>query len=149
MLMALAAAPLLFGIGHLAASVLLALRPDPIVVIASVVALVVNVVLNLWLIPVWGLTAAAMASTLAFLVQSVILMTALTRITGSIMSGRALAAVVVATGAAALVSVLVAGAVLAFLASAVGFLLAWLLAGRVLDPRGLAEARMVLGRPLS
>ncbi len=148
-LVALAAAPLLFGISHLGASVLLALRPDPVVLIASVVALVVNLVLNLWLIPVWGLTAAALASTLAFFVQSVILMTALTRITGSIMSARALVAVVVATGAAALVSVLVDGAVQAFLASAVAFLLAWLVAGRIFDPHGFAGARMVLGRPLA
>ena len=149
MLVALAAAPLLFGIGHLGASVLLALRPDPVVLMASVVALVVNLGLNLWLIPVWGMTAAALATTLAFLVQSVILMTALTRITGNIVAGRALAAVVVATGAAALVSVVIADALFAFLGSAVVFLLAWLVASRALDPLGFAEVRMVLGRPLT
>ena len=149
MLVALAAAPLLFGIGHLGASVLLALRPDPVVLMASVVALIVNLGLNLWLIPVWGVTAAALATTLAFLVQSVILMTALTRITGSIVAGRALAAVVVATGAAALVSVVVADAVFAFLASAVVFLFAWLVASRALDPLGFAEVRSMLRRPLT
>ena len=66
MLVALAAAPLLFGISHLGASVLLALRPDPVVLVASVAALIVNLVLNLWWIPVWGLVAAALATTLAF-----------------------------------------------------------------------------------
>lgn len=149
MLVALAAAPLLFGIGHLGASVLLALRPDPVVLVASVVALVVNLVLNLWLVPVWGVTAAALATTLAFLVQSVIVMTALTRITGSIVAGRALVAVVIATGAAALVSVVIADALFAFLGSAVVFLVAWMVASRVFDPLGFAEVRMVLGRPLT
>jgi O-antigen/teichoic acid export membrane protein len=146
MMVGLAAAPLLFGIGHLGASVLLALRPDPVVLVASVVALVVNLVLNLLLVPAWGLTAAAWATTLAFLVQSVILMAALSRIAGSIVATRALVAVVVATAAAALASVLVAGVLLALLVGTVVFLVAWPLASRALDPSGLAEARAMLGR---
>ncbi len=146
MMVGLAAAPLLFGVGHLGASVLLALRPDPVVLVASVAALVVNVGLNLWLVPRWGLTAAALATTLAFLVQSVVLMVALTRIAGSIVAGRALVAVVVATAAAALVSVLVAGTMLGVLAGSAVFLLAWPLVSRVLDPLGFAEARALLGR---
>jgi len=146
MMVALAAAPLLFGFGHLGASVLLALRPDPVVLVASVVALVVNVVLVLCLVPVWGLTAAALATTLAFLVEAVILLAALTRIAGSIVPARPVAAVTLASAAAALASLAVADPVLAFLAAAVVFLVVWPLASRVVDPEGLAGAAAILDR---
>ncbi|WP_435768485.1 oligosaccharide flippase family protein [Nocardioides sp. SYSU DS0651] len=137
----LAAAPVLFGIAHLGASVLLALRPDPVVLLAGVVALATNVALNLWLIPVWGITAAAVTTCLAFLVQSVILVTALSRVAGSVVPGRALLPVVAATAGAAAAAGLVDRTVPAVCASMVVFLLAWPAASRVLDPAGFALAR--------
>ncbi|GAA3824197.1 oligosaccharide flippase family protein [Nocardioides panacisoli] len=133
-LLGLAAAPLLFGITHLGSCVLLALRPDPVVLLASVVALTLNIAMNLVLIPVWGITAAAIATCAAFLVQATILMRALTRITGSIASPRAIGAVLVGSVCAGAVAHAVADVVLAVPASAVTFLVVWAVAGRVLDP---------------
>jgi O-antigen/teichoic acid export membrane protein len=133
-LLGLAAAPLLFGITHLGACVLLALRPDPVVLVASIVSLVLNVVLNLWLIPRWGITAAAFATSASFLVQSVILMRALTRITGSIVSPRALGSVLIGTASAGVALELVGPVALAVPAAALAFLLVWAAASRVLDP---------------
>lgn len=144
-LLGLAAAPLLFGIMHLCASVLLALRPHPAVAVASVSALVLNLTMNLWLVPRWGITAAALATTIAFLLQAVILMTALTRVTGSIVLVRPLAAIGVATAAAALVVLEVGPVGLALPAAAAVFLVVWGIGGRWADPSGFAELRRVLG----
>ena len=128
-LLGLAAGPLLFGIAHLASSVLLALRPDPIVLIAGIVALVANVALNLWLIPIWGITAAAFATSFAFLAQSVVLMRALTRIAGSIVPYAALAGVVVASACAGVVAELVHDVAIALPASALTFVVVWAASG--------------------
>lgn len=140
-LLGLAAAPLLFGIMHLAASVLLALRPDPTVLTASLVALVVNVVTNLWLIPVWGLAAAAFATSFAFLLQAIVLMVALTKVAGNVVPYRPLLAVVVATVCAGFVAEVVDGVLVALLASVVVFFAALAAAMRVADPAALVGAR--------
>lgn len=65
----LAVTPLLFGLAHLSGSALLARRPDPIVLVASVAALLTNIVLNLVLIPRWGAAGAAAATSGSYLVQ--------------------------------------------------------------------------------
>jgi len=135
-LVGLAAAPLLFGLGHVGASVLLALRPDPVVLVASVVALVTNVAMNLWLIPVWGITGAAVSTSVAFLVQSAVLVAALSRQVGSILPARALTAVVVASGCAAVPAGLVPATLPALGGSVVVFLVVWAAASRVVDPAG-------------
>ncbi|MFL5844173.1 MAG: polysaccharide biosynthesis C-terminal domain-containing protein [Solirubrobacteraceae bacterium] len=145
-LLGLAAAPLLFGIMHLAASVLLALRPDPVVLWASIVALVVNVGTNLWLIPVWGLAAAAFATSFAFLMQAIVLMVALTRITGNIVSVRAMTVVVAATTCAGVVAELVGPTLPALAVSAVVFLAALAVGGRWAEPAGYAELTQALRR---
>ncbi|MEZ0579102.1 oligosaccharide flippase family protein [Nocardioides sp. MH1] len=139
LLLGLAAAPLFFGIAHLSASMLLALRPDPVVGLASVAALVLNVGLNLWLIPVWGLTAAAVATTLAFLLRALIVTTALTRITGTIVAVRPLAVVVVAAAVTGVVVEAVPSVALALPAAAAVFLVLWVLGSRWIDPAGFAE----------
>lgn len=124
-LLGLAAAPLLFGLTNLGANVLLALRPDPVVLVASVAGLVVNVGLNLWLIPRYGITAAAATTALAFLVQAVILIRAVTGVAGSIVSWPAMAAVVVASASAGAVVVLVGPLLAALGAAVLAFLLVW------------------------
>ncbi|NYJ01436.1 O-antigen/teichoic acid export membrane protein [Nocardioides thalensis] len=131
----LAAAPLLFGVMHLGATVLLALRPNPVVLVASLSAVALNIGLNLFLIPRWGITAAAVSTCLAFLLQSVVLMRALTRITGSIVPVPALGAVVVASLAAGAAVQAVEPLGLALSAGVLVFLLAWEGATRLLDPR--------------
>lgn len=68
----LAITPLVFGIAHLSGSALLSRRPDPIVLVASVAALVMNIALNLILIPRWGATGAAAATSASYLVQMAI-----------------------------------------------------------------------------
>lgn len=68
----LAATPLLFGLAHLSGSALLARRPDPIVLVASVAALSTNIVLNLILIPTWGAAGAAAATSGSYLIQMAI-----------------------------------------------------------------------------
>lgn len=79
-LLLLSAAPLLFGIAHLGAEALFARRPDPIVPLATGIALVVNLLLNVLLLSAWGAEGAALAKTVAFAVQAVILSAAVARI---------------------------------------------------------------------
>ena len=145
-MLGLAAAPLLFGVMHLGASVLLALRPDPVVLLASVAALVLNVAMNVVLLPVWGITAAAVATCCAFLLQSVILMAALTRIARGILPGKALAAVVLASACAGAVAEGIGNLALAVPGSAIVFLLVWVGTSRLLDPDGFADVRSMVFR---
>lgn len=144
LMLGLAAAPLLFGLMHLSASVLLALRPHPVVLVASVVALATNVGLNLLLIPVWGIVAAALATSVSFLVQAVVLTVAVTRIAGGIVPARALTAVVVGAAAAGVVVEAVGHVALAFTASALVFAAVGVAAIRLLDPVAFAEVRVLL-----
>lgn len=146
LMLALATAPLLFGISHVGASVLLALRPDPVVLVASSIALVVSVGLNLWLLPRWGITAAAVATSVAFLVQAAIVMGALTRITGSIVPVRAMTAIVVATVCAGVVARTTGPLAPALIGSAVTYLVVWAAASRLLDPPSFAEFRSLVRR---
>jgi O-antigen/teichoic acid export membrane protein len=60
--------------GLSATRVLLASSRTRTVALAAVVASVVNVVLNLWWIPVWGILGAALATYLAYTLQHVILL---------------------------------------------------------------------------
>lgn len=79
-LLLLSAAPLLFGIAHLGTETLFARRPDPVVPLATGVALVVNLLLNVLLLGALGAEGAALAKTVAFAVQAVILSVAVVRI---------------------------------------------------------------------
>jgi O-antigen/teichoic acid export membrane protein len=101
LLVALALAPAFFGIGHQCASLLLALRPDPVVLMASVTALVVNIGLNLVLIPRWELMGAAIATTVSFAAQAVMLMVVVHRRIGAVVPPRRLLGLAVGCAAAA------------------------------------------------
>lgn len=79
-LVLLSAAPLLFGIGHFATVTLFARRPTPIVLIATATALAINLLLNLLLLPHLHAEAAALAKTVAFAVQALILGIAVLRV---------------------------------------------------------------------
>ncbi|XAS77179.1 oligosaccharide flippase family protein [Dermatophilaceae bacterium Sec6.4] len=121
----LAVTPLVFGMAHLSGSALLARRPDPIVLIASLAALVTNIALNLLLIPTWGATGAAAATSASYLVQMGINYTGLRRrVPGSTMDR----SVLVAAGCAALMGLAMLAPSPVFIAVPVGavvYLLAW------------------------
>lgn len=97
----LAAAPLLFGVAHLASSVLLARRPDPVVLVAGVSALAVNLVANGVLIPRWGIAGAACATTVSFFVLAAVNLRGVRRRIGSIFDALSVTLVVVAALVAA------------------------------------------------
>ncbi|GAB2987277.1 oligosaccharide flippase family protein [Nocardioides montaniterrae] len=142
----LAAAPLLFGIAYLAGSVLVARRPDPRVVVASIAALVVNIGLDLVLLPAIGIIGAGIATTAAFIVQGVILVLALHRTVGSFGSVRSLAPVVLASAVAGCIAVLIGPVLPALVAAGVGYLLTWGALGAVLEPALITELKRVLRR---
>lgn len=142
--LALAAAPLLFGVNHLCGSVLLARRPYPVVLVASVVGLVVNIGLNLWLIPRSGITAAAAASSITFAIEAVIVLVPLTRLVGNIVSFAALVPILVATAAAGVVAAEVPSLGLALAGAVLVHLAVWGTLSRALDPAGFAQFRGLL-----
>lgn len=138
----LALAPLFFGIAQVSLSALLSLRPDPAVLLASSLALVANLAIDLALIPVWGAPAAAAATTVSYLVQATVLLVALRR---RFPHTRVRRNLVLSAGA----SVVAAGVMLLPLPTLVGLVLgglvyvaAWVLATRHLDP---GTYRMVRG----
>lgn len=69
----LALAPLAFALGYFASYAMLALEQRTRVVLASCLAAAVNVLLNLLLIPVFGATGAAAATTACYLLEAAVL----------------------------------------------------------------------------
>ncbi len=78
----LAPAPLLFGAGFLAGMVVLSTGPSPVLLLGSIGALVISVALDLVLIPVWGPTGAALATSASYGMQAVLLYPAVVRRAG-------------------------------------------------------------------
>lgn len=95
----LAAAPLCYLAGALATSALQAVRRRPLIVASAVVALIVNVALNLALIPRMSGTGAALATTVSYAVLAAVALVGLARAGVRVPMWRALGAPVL-TGAA-------------------------------------------------
>jgi O-antigen/teichoic acid export membrane protein len=143
-MLSLAAAPLMFGLGHLGASVLLAMSPDPVVLRAAVVALVVNVGANLVLIPWWGIIGAGVATTGAFVVQTLISMRSLRAKVGEVFEPRRIGVVVLASAVAGVVMSVTAPALVAAAAGGAAYVAAWALISRLVDRSAVTGLRMFL-----
>lgn len=141
LLVALATAPLLFGVGHLCATVLLAIHPDPLVLVASVVALVVNIGLNLVLIPTAGITGAAWATSISFLIQTAILWRGVARLTGPILHLRSVAGVLAGSAAAAVACLGLAPLLPSLLVAGLAYVVVTVLVTRLADPATIAGLR--------
>jgi O-antigen/teichoic acid export membrane protein len=140
----LARAPLLFGAGYLAGLVLLAGGPTPRLLAGSIGALVVNVLLNLALIPPYGPVGAAVSTSVSYAAQALLLYPAVRRQVGRPAVLRALlpAAGGAAVAAVALrlpVSLLPAAAV-----AAVGYAGTWLVLARRLDAEQVSVLRALV-----
>ena len=97
----LAAAPLCYLAGALSTSALQAVRRRPMIVASALVALAVNVVLNLVLIPRLAGTGAALATTVSYAVLAVVALAGLARAGVRVPLARALLAPVLTGGAMA------------------------------------------------
>lgn len=146
LMLSLAAAPLLFGIAHLQASVLLARRPDPVVLNASIAALAVNVVLNLVLLPTWGVVGAGVATTAAFLVQGLILTRTLTTLVGSVFEPQRIGLVAAAAVGAGVAMLVPAPTLLAVAAGGIAYVAIWTALSTTFDPPAVAQLRSIFTR---
>lgn len=139
----LAPAPLFLAAATFATSVLLALERSWELFVASTVALVVNVALNVALIPPYGATGAAAATAVSYVVQAVVVLVGLRRL-GERVS--VLAPLVSAAGASlALLAVLELSPLPVLLElplGAVAYVGAWLLLVRWLAPE---QQQVVMG----
>lgn len=141
LLVALALAPVFFGVGHQCASVLLALRPDPVVLLASVMALVLNIALNLVLIPTYGIMGAAVATTVSFAAQALVLVIVVHRRIGTVVPPRRLLGIVVGSAAAATWCSSIPSLLPAVLAAGAAYLVAAAVVAVAADPELVAEAQ--------
>jgi O-antigen/teichoic acid export membrane protein len=147
----LGGAAALYGIAYLSASTLIAQARQAVLPWATGAVLLVNVTLNLVLIPALSYDGAALATSISELLLAVALSVAVWRVTGPISLGRVLAGPVAGCAAMAAVAV-VAGASLATLAVGAAAYAAVLVAvERHLFP---ADVRLLLGvvrrqRPIS
>jgi O-antigen/teichoic acid export membrane protein len=98
----LSAAPLLFAIGFLGSFALLALGRRRQVLVASIIAAVYNVVLNIFLIPRLSGLGAAIATTSSYALEAVIVFVFLWPVTGWIRLERAVVLPTVASAAMAI-----------------------------------------------
>jgi O-antigen/teichoic acid export membrane protein len=127
----LAAAPLCYLAGALATSALQAVRRRPLILASSLVALVVNVALNLVLIPRLAGTGAALATTVSYAVLAAVALAGLARagvrvplvrallaplVTGALMAGLLVALRLPAIAEVAIATVVIAVLWLGFLA---------------------------------
>ena len=143
----LAFSPLLIAYGNIASISLVARRRVRGAVTASILALVVNVGLNLVLIPMLGPTGAAIATTASYAFEAVILCVLCTQLFGFARIDRALAESVAAGGLMALVLVFVHVGTIPDLAVA-GFVyaVAWLALNRRFAPQNVAVLRSFFRR---
>jgi O-antigen/teichoic acid export membrane protein len=147
----LGGAAALYGIAFLSASTLIAQRRQAVLPWATGAVLVVNVTLNLVLIPPLSYDGAALATSISQLLIAVVLSVAVWRVTGPLSLGRVLAGPVAGSAAMAAVAA-VAGASLPTLAlGAAAYALVLLVVERRLFP---ADVRLLLGvvrrqRPVS
>lgn len=146
LMLALAFSPLLFGLAHMSGTLLMALRPDPRVLVASIAALVVNLALNLALIPRWGIIGAAVTTSTSFLVQTAIGIAALRRVVDGAFPPRPIAVIVLASAAAGGIAVAVAPVLPALVASAATYVVVWVLLCRWLDPHNWSALLAVVRR---
>jgi O-antigen/teichoic acid export membrane protein len=142
----LAPAPLLFGAGYLAAYVLMADGPNARVLLGSVGALIINVALNLVLIPGYGPVGAAAATSVSYAVQVALLYPAAGRRAGRPALLRPLLPAAVASAAAGGVLLLVAPFWPALLLAAVVYLVVGLWLAARLDPEQVGVIRGLLGQ---
>ena len=141
----LAPSPLLFAIGFLATYGLLARDRRWQIVTASAAAAVVNVGLNLLLIPSLSGTGAAIATTVAYAFEAAILLVMLRPVSGWLRLDRALGVSLVASGAMAVVLLgLRLPLVVEALAGGLVYSVAWYGLARWRAPEHLAVLRSIL-----
>jgi O-antigen/teichoic acid export membrane protein len=141
----LAPAPLLFAAAYLGSYALLARERRWKVVAMSLAALVVNVGLNFALIPPYGVTGAAAATTLSYLVEAVVALTFLAPDIGIPNLLRGLAPALVASGCMAVVLLAVdAGLAVEIPLGVVVFTGVWLPLARWWTPEQLGVIRSFL-----
>ncbi|MDP9342529.1 MAG: oligosaccharide flippase family protein [Actinomycetota bacterium] len=135
----LAPAPLLFAAAYLGSYALLARERRWQVVATSLLALVVNVAANLLLIPAFSSSGAAAATTISYLVQTIVVLAVVAPDVGMPRLGRGLAAPAVAAGAmAAVLVVLRAGPAVEIPLGVAVYFAAWYPLARWWSPEHLA-----------
>jgi len=135
----LAFSPLLIAYGNIANISLVARRRVRGAVTASIVAMLFNVGLNLFLIPALGPTGAAIATTAAYLFEAIILCVLCTRLFGFARIDRALAESAAAGALMAILLVFVhIGTIPDLLIAGAVYAVAWLALSRRFAPQNVA-----------
>lgn len=141
----LAFAPLAYGIAYLANSALQARRLFRPMLLGAGLALVLNIGLNLWLIPLYGGSGAAFVTTVSYLLESAVVLVALSRAGVRVPVSRALAE---AFAAAVVLAVVLLLSPLPLLVEgpigAAVYALTWVLIVRRSDPEQLAVLRSLV-----
>lgn len=145
LLVFLAPAPLVFGLGQLARKALFARSPTPVVPIATASALVINIAMNGMLLDSGGLVWAAVAKTTAYAVQMLVmwaLLVAVARVHGVV---RGAAVAVGATAASVVLLTSGLPVVPALLSAGAAYGLVWVLLTRRFDPVMARRIRVLRG----
>lgn len=142
----LAFAPLLFGVAYLANYALIAPGPNKQILVGGLVALAVNVALNFALIPSLQGVGAAIATTMSYAIEAVVLGIYLVRAIGVPLRIRAVAAS--AVGTVVVLGVLVAPLpfIPALLVAGAAYCVAWWIVARLLDPEQIDVLRGLMRR---
>jgi O-antigen/teichoic acid export membrane protein len=143
----LAAAPLLIALGNLVSHALIARRRTRQVVIGTLAALVVNILLNLALIPAYGAEGAALATTAAYAAECALLLVLCARVVGFPRLEQTMAPSVAAGAVMALVVLGTPGGLAGELVlGSIAFFVVWLILTRWWAPDQLAVIRTFIAR---
>lgn len=148
-LVLLAPAPAFYAMAFATGSALTAMRRTGGLLVAAIAATVLNVGLNLVLIPTISIDGAALATTVAYLTEATVLLVYVTRITGG-PPRFARAALPAFAASVPLAGVLLAAPIHPFAAMAIGlpiYVVGWWLVARRFAPWQVDFLRVLLRRP--
>lgn len=142
-LLFLAPAPLLFGLGQLARKTLFARYPAPIVPVATALALAVNIAVIVALANSLGVEAAAIAKTAAYGVQMVVLWLVLLKFARPNGAGRGIMVAAAATAAATVPMLASLPLIPALLLAGTIYCLVWVALTWIFDPVMMRRIRLL------
>lgn len=142
----LAPAPLLFGVAYLGAYALLARDSTPrVLLVGSVGALLVNVAANLALVPRLAGTGAALATSLSYAVEALLILPAVRHVTGPMRWAAPVLPAVLGSLVVGTVLLMPVPLLPALALTLAAYPVVWYVAARRFDPEQAAVARGLLG----
>ncbi len=135
-----------YTVQYLSGSAVIARGHNVTVLVGSVTALIVNVGLNVWLIPIYGAAGAAFATMVTLLAQGAVLLVTVWKAFAGISLWRPLIHLPIAGAAMVPVLLLVGPVIVAAPLAGLVYVLVWFVVGRLVDPAAVTGVLALVRR---